>query len=483
MTKRHLLFWLLVLSATLVAGCVERERYTYEHIKAAHPVHETDRVMEEAKPSTPDLSGPVSIEDAIQIALEQNPDVDMAVARIRQSEAMIDEATAAFWPTLSAYGEYIQGDAPSSYLFKTIDQRMLPPHVNFNDPGWFENYEVGLRVRWNLFNGGRDWLRRKMAETGLEIHQLDRRSVENALVESVIHAYFNVLAARDFVQIAQDSVGTVEEQKRVVEVRYKGGGALKSDLLSLEVRLAQARENLVRAKNNESLALAALANLMGLNADTVIRLEDQENILVDFPEDYRAGLKQALALRPELKKVRRQVVSSQMALDAARSEYLPRLDGEFRYYLDDPDFDFDTDRENWTAGVILNWDAFTGFSTKARVAKARGVLEEMLAADRKTTQSIQLDIKTVYLRLAEARARLEVAEASVAQAEESLSLVKKEYEGGSATITRYLEAELARDRARIRARSAFYDREKAIASVARGIGYWVKYVERAKSSQ
>jgi outer membrane protein TolC len=481
MKNKGLLVWLVAVFLTLGAGCVQRDRYTYEHIKAAHPVQ--DRHPAAEAPSPPDLSGPLSIKGAIRIALEQNPDVDMALARIRQSEAMIDEATAAFWPALSAYGEYMQGDAPSSYLFKTIDQRLLPPNVNFNDPGWFENYEVGLRVRWNLFNGGRDWLRRKMAETGLEIHQLDRQSVENGLVESVIHAYFNVLAARDFVQIAEDSVGTVAEQKRVVAVRYKGGSALKSDLLSLEVRLAQAREDLVRAKNNESLSLAALANLLGLNADTDIPLKDQENIPVALPEDYREGLKRALARRPELRKVRDQVVHSQMALDAARSEYLPRLDGEFRYYFDDPDFDFDTDRENWTAGVILNWDAFTGFSTKAKVEKARGVLEEMLAADRKTTQSIQLDIKTVYLRLAEAGARLEVAEASVAQAEESLSLVKKEYEGGSATITRYLEAELARDRARIRARSAFYDREKAIASVARGIGYWVAYGERATSSR
>jgi len=298
----------------------------------------------------------------------------------------------------------------------------------------------------------------------------------------VIHAYFNVLAARDFVQIAKDSVSTVEEQKRVVEVRYKGGGALKSDLLSLEVRLAQAMEDLVRAENNESLSLAALANLMGLNADSPLILEEEDNVPADFPEDYRSGLVQALAHRPELKKVRHQVVESRMALDMARSEYLPRLDAEFRYYLDDPDFDFDTDRDNWVLGVILNWDLFTGFSTNARVAKAKGVLEEMLAADRKTTQSIQLDIKTVYLRLAEATARLKVAEASVAQAEESLSLVKKQYEGGSATITRYLEAELARDRARIRARSAYYDRMKAVASVGRGTGYWVKYAEEAKAT-
>lgn len=485
MTKKGLFLsslWLSMFLVTLSAGCAERDQYTYERIKATYPIREPSRAPEDTKPQALDLSGPISLEVSIKMALKQNPDMDMAIARIRQSEALIDAATAAFWPTLSAYGEYIQGDAPSVYFAKTIDQRMLPPDYNINDPGWFENYEVGIRSRLNLFNGGRDWLRRKMAETGLEIHELDRRSVENALVESVIHAYFNVLAARDFVQIAKDSVSTVEEQKRVVEVRYKGGGALKSDLLSLEVRLAQAMEDLVRAENNESLSLAALANLMGLNADSPLILEEEDNVPADFPEDYRSGLVQALAHRPELKKVRHQVVESRMALDMARSEYLPRLDAEFRYYLDDPDFDFDTDRDNWVLGVILNWDLFTGFSTNARVAKAKGVLEEMLAADRKTTQSIQLDIKTVYLRLAEATARLKVAEASVAQAEESLSLVKKQYEGGSATITRYLEAELARDRARIRARSAYYDRMKAVASVGRGTGYWVKYAEEAKAT-
>jgi outer membrane protein TolC len=48
--------------------------------------------------------------------------------------------------------------------------------------------------------------------------------------------------------------------------------------------------------------------------------------------------------------------------------------------------------------------------------------------------------------------------------------VKKQYEGGSATITRYLESELDRNTAKIRATSAFYDHEKAVADIARAIG-------------
>jgi outer membrane protein len=92
-----------------------------------------------------DAKGELTLERVIRIALQNNPDMDMAVARIQQSEAMLDEATSVFWPVIGIYGEYLQGNAPSAYLFKTIDQRQLPANTDFNDPGWFENYEVGIQ--------------------------------------------------------------------------------------------------------------------------------------------------------------------------------------------------------------------------------------------------------------------------------------------------------------------------------------------------
>jgi outer membrane protein TolC len=321
-----------------------------------------------------------------------------------------------------------------------------------------------------------------MAETGLKIHELDRQSVENSLIASVIHAYYNTLAAQDFIQIAQESVATVETQLRVMEVRYQAGGVLRSDVLSLNVRLAQAREDLVRARNNHSLSLAALANLFGIDPDTPISLAGPEGVPLDVPEDYQQGLVYALASRAELKKVRQRIVQSRMGVEMARSEYWPSLDLQGKYYLDDPDLDFESERENWTAGIIMNWDLFTGLSTKARVNKAKRIVEEMLAADRKATLSVQLDLKTAYLKFSEAKARLAVTEASAAQAGESLRLVKRQYEGGSATITRYLDAELARNRARIRAAAAFYDREKALAALGRALGYWGKYAKEALST-
>ncbi|MBI9077532.1 MAG: TolC family protein [Desulfatibacillum sp.] len=459
-------------------GCAQPQwenRYDYDTIVSRINISTPAPAKDHKVQAAPTELGQITLPEAMNLALENNPDTDMALARISQSEAMIDQARASFWPVVSLYGSYSQGDAPSGYLFSTIDQRLLPPNTNFNDPGWFENYEVGAKVGLNLFNGGRDWLNWHMANTGLSIRQLDKQAVSNGLASSVISAWYDCLAAEDFTEIARESVGTVESELKLMQVRYDAGGVLKSDVLSLDVRLAQAREDLVRAQSNRSLSMAALANLMGLNPDAAFELNKQDNPALDLPADYQAGAVIALAKRPELKMARLAVVNSAMGVDMAKSHYLPTADAQAKYYLDDPNASFDNDRDNWTAGVIINWNAFTGGRVSSGVRQARGVQDEMLAADQKATQNVLLDLKTAYLNLASAQARNQVTAAAVAQARESLRLVKMQFEGGSATVTRYLDAELAFNSARMRASSALFDSEKAAASVGRALGFWVSW--------
>ena len=134
LTGTRVLFLCAALCCFLSQGCAERERYTYERIKASYRPPQTAGAAEETAPTpSPQVpKTPLALDQAILVALQDHPDIEMALARIRQAHAMIDEATASFWPMISAYGEYLQGNAPSSYLFKTIDQRMLPPNVDFN---------------------------------------------------------------------------------------------------------------------------------------------------------------------------------------------------------------------------------------------------------------------------------------------------------------------------------------------------------------
>lgn len=423
------------------------------------------------------LSSPLTIRRAIAAAHEHNPGLAAAAWNIRTSKALLAIADARFWPQLSFYSEYMQGDAPSSYLFKTIDQRLLPADVDFNDPGWFENFESGLTGRMNLFNGFRDYFSRRMAEKDIAISRLDRHRIENDLTAQVIRSFYQAKTAKDFVVIAQDSVDTVTEQLRIMQVRYDGGAVLKSDLLSMEVRLAQAREQLLSSRNRYRLALASLAGLMGmeptlLEDDTA--LSSLQEDLPDIPDDYEAGVTVAVERRPELDKLRRQFEKARLGIRRAKGAYLPRLDLSASYYLDDPDLSYDRSRENWRAALLLNWDLFSGFSRPAAVSRAEAVAGETSAALRGTLVDIKLDVKRSYLDLEEANERYMVAQNSIDAAEESFRLVREHYQGGAVTVTRYLKAELDRNRARIRATAAGYDRIKARAEVIRALGLWTE---------
>jgi len=424
--------------------------------------------------SLPDF--PLTLQQSLATALANNPDLQQTKHRMSRAKAMRELAESAFWPTIGFYTEYMQGDSPSAHLFKTIDQRKLQQNADFNEPGWFENYETGIKARMNLFNGGRDLLNHRMAKKSVSIRKLDHCSVKNELHARVIAGFYDVLAARKFVRIAKDSVETVSRQLRIKQVQHKGGSVLESDVLSLKARQARAKEDLIKSRNRLKLARASLASLLGLDPS---RLAEKQNLLdagsrlsLQLPQTYEEGIIYALAHRPELQKVRKQLIKSRMGLDAAKAGYLPRLDLTGKYYMDDPDMDYSTERENWTAALVLNWDLFSGFATGARVDQADAMVEEMLAADRRATLDVQLDVKNAYLEREAARGRYEAAESAAESAEASYRMVKTHYRGGSATITRYLEAELARRRARVRKTAAFYDKIKAEAGLARALGRW-----------
>ncbi|MFN2354494.1 MAG: TolC family protein [Desulfopila sp.] len=475
---------LVIFLLVCLSSCVSISPYSYDSIKKEYngrpsPLsvnQEYGKIADENLQLHSGMQFPLTLQNAIDVSMRNNPDLIGAAWRIQRSKAILQLADTGFWPQVAFYTEYMQGDAPSAYLFKNIDQRRLPQKVDFNDPGWFENFESGFKGQINLFNGGSDYLSILMARQDKEISELDRNRIANDLTSQVIHAFYDALAAEDFIEIAEESITTVEEQLRIMTVRYKGGAVNKSDLLSLEVRLAQAREQLVAGRNRFQLACAALANLMGLEPSTLAEkgggLAASATVVPGVPETYGQGVIVAVNRRPELAQVRKQLIRSRMALDSAKTAYLPRLDLMAKYYMNDRGLDYDTSRDNWTTALLLQWDLFTGFSRGAQVSQAEAIVLELLAADHEATLVIKLDVKTAYLNLEEAGIRYQVARSSVDSAEESFRLVREHYQGGAVTVNRYLKAELDWNRSRTRATAAQYDKIKALAEVARSIGVW-----------
>ncbi len=421
-------------------------------------------------PVLPPPGTPLTAADAVRLVLERNPSLRAADARVAEARAGLAQAEAAFWPRLSADVSYLVGDAPSAFLFKRIDARALPPNINFNDPGQFSNLEGGLTLRWNLWNGGRDLLGRWAADTAAASARLARDAAANALVAATLAAYLDARAARALRAADDANVRTVEAQVEESRVKVEGGGALRSDLLSLEVRLAEAREQRARSEVAERLALAVLRDLLALPADASLEVADEGIDAAALPSTAADALAEAYRRRPEAAIARQAVERARLELASARRAYSPRLDVESRLYGDDAEARFSPGDRNWTVAIALSVDLFDGGTRAANIARARAALDALAEEDRRALLAVAREVETAYLRLDEARTRAAVAAQAVGAAEETLDLVTAQYRGGAATVTRYLEAEAARARARTAHIEAQLDVDRAVVEASRAIG-------------
>lgn len=414
----------------------------------------------------------LTLETAITTALKNNPDIRMARTLIKKTEASVKKTEAVFWPKVTAFSELSAGDAPSAFLFKTIDQRELPPDIDFNDPGSFTNTEVGIMAGINLYNGGKNRLEKQLAQKKLADRTALAFQTENDRIAAVIQMFLTALKAREYIRIAQTSVQTVEEQLDMMTVRFKGGSVLKSDVLSLKVRLAEAKKNLVESKNTFATTMTALATLMGYTPGHSFSLDPDPDSTcqVSFPVSIDQAYALALEKRPELHRAKQQIDMARTAVSLAESGYRPRVDLQARWYMDSENFSYHTSKDNYTASLNFAWDLFDGFATRARIAEAGHELERALEAREKIRMQIYQDVKQAYLAHENAQQRLHVARSSVDMAKESLHIVKKRYDGGAEPITRYLEVELDRTRAGINKAAAFYDGKAAKIEIARAIG-------------
>ena len=452
-----------VVLAVALGGCVSRDQFD-------GPAPPTPLTFESPALAPARLDAPLSARDVIAFVHERNPSLARARTAVAAALAGLDAAEAALLPRLSAEASYLRADSPSAYLFKRIDSHTLPQTVDFNDPGHVQSTQGALALRWNVWDGGRDRLASWAAGSDAEAADHGAAAAANALSAAALTAYLDARAAGDLLAADEASVRSVESQVEEIRTKVEGGGALRSDLLSLEVRLAEARERRIRTGVAQHLALSALRSLLALPVGSEVSLSPERFDPGTLPAGLPEAVAEAYHHRPDVAAARSMVESARMRLEAAARGDLPRLDIEARTSSDTGDSSLDFKDPNWTAALALSFDVFDGGANKAAVRRARAALRDVEETDRRALLEVENDVETAYLRLDEARARVEVASQAVAASDESLALVETQFRGGSVTVTRFLEAEGARLSAHTADVSARLALERAFVDVSRALG-------------
>ncbi len=421
------------------------------------------------------LDKPLTLDHALDLALERNPDMHIANERIARAEAQIGESLAAFYPQLKARLGYEYSTNPARVFSMIVSQRRFTQQdiLNINNPGGTTNFRPEVVGTISLFRGGQDYQRSKVAELGKKISTLQRATIQNNLMQAVTDSYYALLVAQENKIIADRSIDAVSRELKNAEIRFHGGTVLKSDVLSLEVRLARSREALIRAENTIEMARTVLRTILDLSPSSPVQtVAQKKEKLPSFPAALDELFRRAETARPEIQVAERQVETRQREVKIAQGEHLPRIDAFINYGINSEDIAFSAKRDNLTAGVALEMDLFSGFGTQQRIKKAERQLAEATEQAHKIRLQVNQEVKNAYLALQEALQRYKVTEASVASADEALRLVTEQHRAGTATVTRYIESEAARDQANARTVAARYDTFRAEAQLKRALGEW-----------
>ncbi|MGZ5581361.1 MAG: TolC family protein [Methylobacter sp.] len=416
-----------------------------------------------------------TLDQAIDYALSNNPDLQIASERISQAEAQLGVALSAFYPQVTAKVGYDHSNNPAQVFSMIVAQRDFGPNsINtINNPGYRQNFRPEIIGKLSLFRGGQDYQNSKAAELGISAAEFERSTVRNALIEAVTASYYAYLAAQEAHKVAQDSILAIASELKLTKQRYEAGTVLKSDVLSLEVKSAEAQEAQIRAANGIDLAKTGIATLLGLSADQAFTVASSS--MLPEPKlttSFNGMLELAMTQRPEVKAAANQVEIAQAKLKSEQGAYLPRADAYVSYGQNSQSPGFSSSKDNVTAGVSVEMDLFSGLETKNRVSAAERKAAEARETERKTKLAIEQEVKVAFLKLEEALARMRVTEASVAAADEALRLVNEQRRAETVTITRYIEAEVARNNAHSNTIAAHYDALSAEAALKKAVGDW-----------
>jgi outer membrane protein len=417
-------------------------------------------LVESALAQAPSEASPLSLSQAVSIALEKNPLKKAALADTRAASAGVLEARSFLMPHVTFSETATRGDDPV-YVFgsKLRQQRFTTNDFNLNrlnTPLPFGNFTTRFGGTWNLFDSFASWHGVKRAQDMNEAatHQLDRTSQE--IVFRVVQAYYGALLAGKQVEVADQAEKTAKSIMERSQGRFDSGLVVESDLLSVKVRLTSREQELIRARNNLALALAQLNTAMGVPADSryqpVEPAADRE-----LPAPALAEMEQkALANRPDLKRIDAQQSAQQQSVSIAKASFGPRLNAFAGWEMDNPTFLAGGGGNNWLGGIELQLDIFQGGAKRAALSRERALADKVAAMKQAANDGVRLEVRQAYYDQDSNRQQVTVARASIAQAKESLRINQDRYDGGLITITDLLGAEEAARRSQADYWSALY---------------------------
>src|SRR5207244_8003781 len=361
-----------------------------------------------------------------QVAIT-NQTIKAAEERVREAQALTQQARAAFFPIVTANASATRSSSRAGTGIGTGVGSTAG-----SSGGVRNNYNVALDINWEIDLWGRVRRTVEASEATAEASAADLESAKLSAQAQLAEDYFLLRAQDAQVSLLNDTVGAYERSLQLTRNQYAVGVVGRADVAQAETQLKSTHAQAIDATVQRAQLEHAIAILIGKPpAEFSLAAETVPTVFPVSPVELPSEL---LERRPDIAAAERRAAAANAQIGVAESAFFPSLTlsatGGFQSSVLSQLFSLPS--RYWSLGPALAQIIFDAGLRRAQTAQAIATYDENVANYRQTvlTGFQEVEDNLAALKILEQEAA--VQDEAVKAARESLAIVLNQYRAGTA---------------------------------------------------
>ncbi len=456
---------------------IEENQPIEEYDESLEPVEETEQLNPNSNPLRLPTNAdevrvdevvPITLEQAIDLARQNNQSLREARLNLNQAQAQLQEALGAEFPTLSLQSDFQRSTSATNEISANT---ATTPFASSD--GVTTDLNTILQLNYDLYTGGQRSAQIRLAESQIRTQELALEQAAEQLRFDVTDAYYSVQEADSQVEIARAAVADAEQSLRDAELLEQAGLGTRFDVLQAEVDLANEEQNLTRAISQRRISRRQLVETLGLGQQIEVTAATPPEVSGTWDLSLEESIVLAYQNRAELEQQLEQREIAQENQVIALAGIRPQVSLFTRYnvrdIIDDSSGGVTGAGDGLAIGAQLQWTLYDGGQARARARQAE---ENAAIAENRFDQfrnQIRREVEQAFYNLQANEQNIDTAEIAVEQAEESLRLARLRFQAGVGTQTDVINAQSALTQARGNLLTAIIDYNRSLAGLQRSV--------------
>ncbi|WP_288955284.1 TolC family protein [uncultured Polaribacter sp.] len=382
----------------------------------------------------------ISIEKYEVLSKIANNNLSLKISKEAFNAAKADykQTNAVFLPNITASHTGISTTNPLMAFGSILNQGILTQNdfnpSLLNNPEQTQNFATKIEIQQPLIN--LDGLyKRKAAKSKMEAMSLKTERIQDYLVFEVEKAYMQLQLAYKAVNVLEKALETANANKEMANNSFKQGYLQRADILNVDVRVTEIKNQLHTAKSNVQNASNYLSFLMNDKDYVVYKPSESLTISTLNIDDKRISEN-----RSDIKAMHLASKAYEQMNKADKMAFIPRLNAFGSYEMYDNKI-FQGGANGYLIGAQLSWDIFQGSKRFGKAQKSKAELEKSKLEYNQYISKSNLELNKVKRQLIDAKNKLELTSLAVEQSKESLRIRKNRFKEGLEKTSDLLQAE------------------------------------------